>query len=1070
MDRRKALAAKWHELGPLLNRKFWRPLRNTMEIFHVLPVMAAALLFLFLATDGQFREIYISYLEGWGDHPLQWLTGIVAGALILALNSAVLSEAHYALSTMRINVIYSSNSNPDANSRLRALQRSTAFTLAFVPWLGLAVGLFSARNFVADRYCKLYTEIPAGTMFTAQDLHDMQHLLAPGGWAIAAAIILLGFATAVFSCIEQRTRNAQRAVAFVAPPLGALLFLLFTDWLIPSLRETWAVIFCVATVLLTIGYFLVYQWLYRRRTGPIFSRPRAGTVDNHTSPDIEPTKSRGQLLASWLLSFFVAQPDFSTGISLRQRRRQMLFIWAFVPWFLFALYFVIVPHFVGSAQNSDDWYQIDGTSLAPPQPLCPIAAAHIPVPGHWTVFPVAMCCTVALGLLFGLLLNRLSEWEWRRITVIIAAGALAAAAVLTSMTVRVDTLVHLYRTVGPLGTVSLELLFLISTFALLAWLSQRSGFPVLTLAVLAIVVCVLFPTHAGWTAAALGIVCLAFALTAFLSRLYAVSAFALILPVLGVIQYHQLEIKPVGQVSNTDAIAAKLGVKFQYECWLRQRGISVNDADLAVQLNETCPLNSRVSKTPYPVFLIAAEGGGIYAASAASMFLAKLQQQSPDFGEHIFAISGVSGGAIGSTIFQALDKAAATQAAVSPTRQQLTDEVTKIMEDDHFSPVVGSIFPEILGASTGRADALIASFQLSTAARNAVAGQALASPFAQHWAYDPSSQNWAKPLAPALVLNATWVETGFRVAFAPFALHDTDESLYSFADEGMPDESCPAKPPQDKCFSLIDAAAVSARFPLVLPPFSAEMQNDQGSKRWNFVDGGYTDNSGATTALDLYEVLKKVATPDQVNLQIILVTSSTLQPNLKGMDINGTVFRDTLAPIDALMNVRTDLGNDAVARACSEVYRDSPTSPSKPKAQKPAKNAGDQDAESNQGCIGYAGQPEAHLHVVEIQDQTYGLALGWKISQTTFSVVSWMLGDATKCPPHANPQSSPDPAESARGGIDNSSNDLFEQQAGNDKLIRDIVDRNSCVMKLIEDMVAGKATPEVNAASPQSGQ
>jgi hypothetical protein len=248
------------------------------------------------------------------------------------------------------------------------------------------------------------------------------------------------------------------------------------------------------------------------------------------------------------------------------------------------------------------------------------------------------------------------------------------------------------------------------------------------------------------------------------------------------------------------------------------------------------------------------------------------------------------------------------------------------------------------------------------------------------------------------------------------------------------------------------------------------MRNDLGSKRWNFVDGGYTDNSGATTALDLYEVLKKVATPDQVNLQIVLVTSSTLQPNLKGMDINGTVFRDTLAPVDALMNVRTDLGNDAVARACSEVYRDSSTSESKPKAQKPAKNAGDQDAESNQGCIGHAGQSEAHLHVVEIQDQTYGLALGWKISQTTFSVVSWMLGDATKCPPPASPQSSPDAAESARGGIDNSSNDLVEQQAGNDKLTRDIVDRNSCVMKLIEDLVAGRATPEASAANPQSGQ
>jgi hypothetical protein len=1059
MDRRKALTAKWRELGPLLHRRFWRPLRNTMEIFHVLPAMAAVVLFFFLATDGQFREIYISYLEGWGDHPLQWLIGIFAAALIIALNSAILSEAHYALSTMRINVIYSSNSNPDANSRLKALQRSTAFALAFVPWLGLAVGLFFARNFVAGRYCKLYTEIPAGTLSTAKDLHDMQHLLVPGGWAVATAIIFLGFAIAAFSCVEQRTRNAQRAVAFIAPPLGALLFLLFTDWLIPSLHQTWAVIFCVVTAILTAGYIFVYQRLYRRRTGPIFSRSRAGTLDDHTSLDIEPAKSRGQLLASWLLSFFFTQPDFSTGISLRQRRRQLLFFWAFVPWFLFALYFAIVPYLIGSAQNSDDWYQIEGTSQAPPQSLCPIAAAQVPVPGHWTIFPVAMCCTIAVGLLFGLLLNRLSEWEWRRTTVIITVGVFAAAAVVTSMVVSVDSLVGIYRTVGPLGTVALQLLFVISTFTLLAWLSQRSGFPVLTLALLAIVVCVLFPTHAGWTAAALGIVCVAFAATAFLSRLYAVGVFALILPVLGVIQYHQLEIKPVGQVAALGASATTLSVKFQYECWLRQRGISVSDADASNQLDETCPLNSVAPKTPYPVFIIAAEGGGIYAASAASMFLGRLQRQTPDFGEHVFAISGVSGGAIGSTIFQALDKADAGRAEASSTQEHLTDEVTKIMEDDHFSPVVGSIFPEILGASTGRADALIASFQLSTAARNAAAGRALSGPFAQHWAYDPSIKKWTKTLAPALVLNATWVETGFRVAFAPFNLHNIDESLYSFSDEGMPDESCSAEPHIHPCFSLIDAAGVSARFPLVLPPFSALMQNEMGSKRWNFVDGGYTDNSGATTAIDLYEVLKKIAT-DQVNLQIVLVTSSTLQPDLSGTTINGTVFRDTLAPVDALMNVRTDLGNDAVARACSEVFQDSSTLQSSPQTKKRAKSTpGNEHAESNEGCIGHTEQPDAHLHIVEIQDETYGLALGWKISETSFSVVSWMLGDAAKCPPPGDPTLS-------QGGTDNPSDDLVERQAGNNKLTRDIVDRNSCVMKLIEDMVTSATAPDANPARP----
>src|SRR5262249_16779596 len=184
----------------------------------------------------------------------------------------------------------------------------------------------------------------------------------------------------------------------------------------------------------------------------------------------------------------------------------------------------------------------------------------------------------------------------------------------------------------------------------------------------------------------------------------------------------------------------------------------------------------------------------IYAATAAALFLAKMQDAAPDFSQHVFAISGVSGGAIGATVFEALAQSAAGSlaqggsAAVggsqtsglapaaacasgsghqSAAKQPLPKQVSQIMLDDHFSPVVGPIFPELLGATTGRAEALVGSFKNSVCSRDAVAGRALASSFTGHWS--PTS------LAPALVLNSTWVETGFRVAFAPFPLHGTDE-------------------------------------------------------------------------------------------------------------------------------------------------------------------------------------------------------------------------------------------------------------------------------------------------------
>ena len=60
---------------------------------------------------------------------------------------------------------------------------------------------------------------------------------------------------------------------------------------------------------------------------------------------------------------------------------------------------------------------------------------------------------------------------------------------------------------------------------------------------------------------------------------------------------------------------------------------------------------------PYPVYIVAARGGGLYAAYHTAKFLARLQDQCPNFAQHTFAISGVSGGSLGGAVFAALTKA-----------------------------------------------------------------------------------------------------------------------------------------------------------------------------------------------------------------------------------------------------------------------------------------------------------------------------------------------------------------------------------------------------------------------------
>src|SRR5262249_10113976 len=155
-------------------------------------------------------------------------------------------------------------------------------------------------------------------------------------------------------------------------------------------------------------------------------------------------------------------------------------------------------------------------------------------------------------------------------------------------------------------------------------------------------------------------------------------------------------------------------------------------------------------------------------------------------------------------------------------------------------------------------------------------------------------------------------------------------------------------------------------------------------------------------------------------IRVILLTSSNPAPDLspQNVAITGTPFRDTLAPIGAVLKVREGLGNQAVARVCYHFY-------------------------PNEDCKQKASDPEARLQIVEIQDQTYGLPLGWKLSHSTFEVVRWMLGRPELCD-RKRPLQAVTPEEKAATGQDTPQLD--------EKTVRS----NSCVLQSIVDLLAPK--------------
>lgn len=394
-----------------------------------------------------------------------------------------------------------------------------------------------------------------------------------------------------------------------------------------------------------------------------------------------------------------------------------------------------------------------------------------------------------------------------------------------------------------------------------------------------------------------------------------------------------------------------------------------------------------------PVFVFALPGGGIYAASAAATLLATLQDRCPGFARHVFAISAVSGGAVGSSVFNSILAARpppqqrGCAKLEAPERTLHVDLVKQVIQADHLAPVGAFILPDLLRKVPGllgisslsgfdRAQALELSLEramsdLQVGGNKLPAVAAASKPFTDYWT--PASH------LPALVLNTTWVETGNRVAFAPFPLNRVgDGTLYSFKDDFFKDNK------DVKEASVLKAGVVSARFPGTSPAWQLSglqiPQRLRGTnvtkleaRTWNFVDGGYADNSGTQTAYDIYAELRRYIAERKLPIELRLIALS--EEDLDHLP-DGTRYTDTVAPISALLNVRK--------RGLIEVVR----------------KFANEDPELN-------NNPDAHvsarsgsrsrLLVLRLDQEHFPLTLGWTISEYRNSTIRLQLGAPELC-------------------------------------------------------------------------
>ena len=269
-----------------------------------------------------------------------------------------------------------------------------------------------------------------------------------------------------------------------------------------------------------------------------------------------------------------------------------------------------------------------------------------------------------------------------------------------------------------------------------------------------------------------------------------------------------------------------------------------------------------MQRRAYPIYVIAAQGGGLYAAHQTALALARIQDRCPAFAQHIFAISSVSGGSLGAALFAALvdyhtrgqpavtDPTCIDQAVRLDEPGWYENKVNKFMGNDFISPVVAAgLFPDFLQRfipfpinGFDRARAFEAGIE--RAWRKAV-------PEDTEYTFEKNFYRlWSpKRAVPALVLNTVEVQSGSRRLISPFRFKgQTLNSLETV----LPTIKHPIR--------VSTAVGMSARFPWLLPAatwksegkkgglVTDESQENKQLRQFRFVDGGIYEYSGAATA------------------------------------------------------------------------------------------------------------------------------------------------------------------------------------------------------------------------------
>ena len=312
-----------------------------------------------------------------------------------------------------------------------------------------------------------------------------------------------------------------------------------------------------------------------------------------------------------------------------------------------------------------------------------------------------------------------------------------------------------------------------------------------------------------------------------------------------------------------------------------------------------------------PVYLIATQGGGIrgtYFTADVLHYLDTIAATKGEFFSHVFAISGVSGGGVGATYYNSyyLDKI--NKKSSNANYQNFN----QFLQGDYLSPVTASY---AFGDNLQR----FLPFPLQFVERSKILGlswkykfeDSLGSrtpynSFLSMW-YDSSGS--FKTVVPSLFINGTLAENGQKVITSNLKL----DSHYFINDL---DFHTTTKNEID-----ITAAALNCcRFPYLTS--GALLVNESGCRKGHIVDGGYRENSGLQTLLNVYYSIKPYFNDTAYKLKPIIIYLKNGEDELTPPKAT-SLLQDFTLPLITLTNVNgTSMPSKGIEEIMEETFND----------------------------------------------------------------------------------------------------------------------------------------------------